>query len=486
MPVKTKKPTVKKTNKTKKKSQSKLLTFLTKPSRARILVFVLAFGIIGVGTALLSQAATGDGSVPVYRAFSSVWGSHMFTQNGHEANETPNFNYEGVAFYAWNNANNGRQPVYRLNANNHHFFTISAAEKDAVVKNGGKLEGIAWYAYLNKAPGRIPVYRLGGTNGNHVYTTSEGEKNSLDARPDTAYEGIPFYVSDRATPKDYNAPVGAVDGAAGCQGINGWAVDKDLPEGGVPINVYIDGKGYDLGFTSKPRADVNRAAGVSGSHGFEMNVPQSWRDAKAHTWVAYAINIDSAHNVIGQNKNVELKRGEFACYLSGQDIMPQILAQRAEAERQRLAAIAAAEAAARAAEAAQAQAEQNQRIIDYAVAIDNAKKNDELARYLNAVAQNNRNQQAAQAQAAQNEALANFLNGIAQNNREQAAQAQRAREEGDRSNYGPCIGWNMNPDGSWNSYDHGLMYRGQCRSYANYSTHMEFGWFNKENLVYGQ
>ncbi len=380
-----------KTKKQKNGSSNIFTKFSNSSGKFKLLSFIVVFAVIGLATVLLSHAATGDGSVPIYRSFSPTAKAHLFTANGTEANGTQGLSYEGVAFYAWSNGLDGRVPVYRIFVNNSHLYTSSTAEKDIVLKGGGKLEGIAWYAYSGAAPARIPIYRLAAANGDHMYVASAGERDAISGPgKGYTYEGIAFYVSDHSVPLNYNAPSGVVDTAT-CKNIAGWAVDKDLPDNGVPINVYIDGKGYDLGFTSVPRGDVNAAARVAGNHGFNMAVPASWSDGQAHTWVAYALNIDSFKNVIG--RNVELKRGEWACNSAGQDVMPQILAQRAEAERQRLAAIAAAEA----------KAEQDRKIIAYAVAVEQAKQNEaaaaaqsqQVAAAINAAASGVRNRQMA-------------------------------------------------------------------------------------------
>lgn len=432
------------------KTKFSLKSFLTTSSKPRLVVFIIAFAVIGISTALLSHAATGDGSIPVYRSYDGKAKTHLFTTNGAEANSNAGgLNYEGVAFYAWGDANDGRMPVFRLFANNSHLYTMSVAEKEAVVKNGGKLEGVAWYAYLGAAPGRLPVYRLAAANGDHMYLTSAGERDAISG-PGKAYtyEGIAFYSSDHSVPQNYNPPTGAVD-TANCKNIAGWAIDKDLPDSGVPINVYIDGKGYDLGFTSVARADVNAAGHVGGAHGFNMTVPSVWRNGQAHNWVAYTLNIDSFRNVVGTN--VEIKRGEWACDAAGNDIMPQILAQRAEAERQRLAAIAAAEAA-------QAKAEQDQKIIAYAVAVQAAKEHDALAGFLNGVAQNQRNEAA---RAHDTGAALRYLAAMA--NGGNGSQPVSGIDDGEVKN---CTEWFHYSGEGWTSNNRGAVTLARCRIIA--------------------
>jgi hypothetical protein len=99
-------------------------------------------------------------------------------------------------------------PVYRfLNKvlGSVHFYTISEAERDAVIANYPDVfdyEGVAYYAYAegDQPVDAMPVYRfLNKTLGSaHFYTISEAEKDAVIANyPDVfEYEGIAYYAFD--------------------------------------------------------------------------------------------------------------------------------------------------------------------------------------------------------------------------------------------------------------------------------------------------
>lgn len=153
---------------------------------------------------------------PVYRFFNMPIGSaHFYTSSNVEKDAVIDsysdvFNLEGIAWYAHlsNSEYPDAQPVYRfLNKplGSVHFYTISEAEKDAVIANYPDVfqyEGVAYYAY---APGfqpedAKPVYRflnlsLGSA---HFYTISEVEKDAVIANyPDVfQYEGVAYYAFD--------------------------------------------------------------------------------------------------------------------------------------------------------------------------------------------------------------------------------------------------------------------------------------------------
>lgn len=120
------------------------------------------------------------------------------------------FELEGIAWYAHldNSEYPDAKPVYRFlnkTLGSVHFYTISETEKDAVVDlypDVFQYEGIAYYAY---APGdqpedAKPVYRfLNLTLGSaHFYTISEAEKDAVIANfPDVfEFEGIAYYAFD--------------------------------------------------------------------------------------------------------------------------------------------------------------------------------------------------------------------------------------------------------------------------------------------------
>ena len=98
---------------------------------------------------------------------------------------------------AWNVPTKGGE-VYRLynpNAGDHHY-TVSAFERDTLVKLGWKAEGVAWHS-ADKAEG-LAVYRLYNRNakaaGAHHFTTSQAEYNHLQKLGWTA-ENTAFYAA---------------------------------------------------------------------------------------------------------------------------------------------------------------------------------------------------------------------------------------------------------------------------------------------------
>jgi peptidoglycan hydrolase-like amidase len=140
------------------------------------------------GVAFYAYTSQFEGTVPVYRSLCSQSGNHLFTTSSSEKNTT-GYSYEGIAFYAYPNQVDGTVPVYRFysSSTNDHFYTTSEAEKNALQNNpqwGYASEGPVFYVYPNKVDGTSTVYRFfNAQNGDHFYTASEDEKNSISLSP---------------------------------------------------------------------------------------------------------------------------------------------------------------------------------------------------------------------------------------------------------------------------------------------------------------
>lgn len=145
----------------------------------------------------------------VHRFWSSVTSRYFYTLSEQEKDwliaTYPDFwTYQGLAFHACADKYNADlAPVYRfwsarLGA---HFYTISKAERDWLISKCSytwAYEGTAYYAYPeDKHPAEcVPVYRFWNpVEGNHFFTISESEKESLKKKSNKwTYEGIAFYV----------------------------------------------------------------------------------------------------------------------------------------------------------------------------------------------------------------------------------------------------------------------------------------------------
>ncbi len=115
------------------------------------------------GPAFLAYAP-GDqpaGTVAVYRFWSDALGGHFYTTNVTERDKLINtladvWTYEGPVFYVYTESQHpaAAQPVYRFWSAplGHHFYTISAGERDKLINRFADVwtyELIAWYAYPN-------------------------------------------------------------------------------------------------------------------------------------------------------------------------------------------------------------------------------------------------------------------------------------------------------------------------------------------------
>lgn len=163
-----------------------------------------------MGSAIDLGAYEFGGLGPVYRFWSKTKTRHFYTISSAERdallNQSPNdWELEMVAFYAYYvpvTAN--LKPVYRFVSKefDSHFYTISEDERQRVLRNwpdAWSYEFVAFYAYPEgeQPKGALPVYRFwSGYVGAHFYTIDEDEKNRVLREYPTfwEYEGVAWYA----------------------------------------------------------------------------------------------------------------------------------------------------------------------------------------------------------------------------------------------------------------------------------------------------
>ncbi len=145
----------------------------------------------GTGASGAAASAVTEG---VYRLYNSHSGEHMYTLSASERDMLVKAGWTDEG-YAWAVTGYSTKPVYRLcnpNTNDHHY-TIDAQERDSLVQLGWRDEGIGWYS----SEGGKAVYRLYNPNahgiGAHHYTIDAAEKDAL-VEFGWQYEGIAWYA----------------------------------------------------------------------------------------------------------------------------------------------------------------------------------------------------------------------------------------------------------------------------------------------------
>ena len=147
--------------------------------------------------------------VAVYRFFGTQNQTHFFTDSTTERNAVLAiqpvswYHYEGIAFYAYSSQITGTIPVYRfyqLSSTGSHFYTASQAEATYLETNEAnqwQYEGVAFYAFPASTTGMSNVFRfVNVVNGSHFYTASQAEANYVQQTlsSEWQYEGSAFSV----------------------------------------------------------------------------------------------------------------------------------------------------------------------------------------------------------------------------------------------------------------------------------------------------
>lgn len=135
----------------------------------------------------ITPCPVNEGEEAVYRMYDPIKGEHLLTANVEEANVLLGMDWksEGVAFIAPKESDTA---AFRMCASMHTLIT-DITELHILVENGWKFEGIAFHA-----GGSVPVYRLYNPgNGDHLFTTSETERDDLELHG-WSPEGIAFFA----------------------------------------------------------------------------------------------------------------------------------------------------------------------------------------------------------------------------------------------------------------------------------------------------
>jgi len=154
---------------------------------------ITSVGYVNEGIAFYSPP-NGATTVPVYR-LRTPWGSHFYTTSIAERDYLVNntsYIYEGIAFRVVTRPSTDSIPVYRLWGVN-HILTPSLMERLALISMGFKNENVSFYAPQLGTPGTKSIYRLyRPSDGDHLLTQYEEEKNTAVSHYGYIYEGVTF------------------------------------------------------------------------------------------------------------------------------------------------------------------------------------------------------------------------------------------------------------------------------------------------------
>jgi len=158
---------------------------------------------------------------------------------------------------------------------------------------GDVQKAIAYFAQsgglLNDPNVFVVLATYGRPNATHYLSTNSRDRNSIEAIAGwlKTYRLNPPRMADRP-------PRGALDSAANCDHVMGWAADEDTPFTPALVHFYVDGpagSGILAGVkaANMRRPDLCTAIG-SCDHGFVWSVPPQFRDGRRHRLYAYGID----------------------------------------------------------------------------------------------------------------------------------------------------------------------------------------------------
>ncbi|WP_062111611.1 family 16 glycosylhydrolase [Aureimonas sp. AU40] len=141
----------------------------------------------------------------VYRFFNKDNGMHFFTSSAAERDAViktlPQYRFEGEAFDGAGAGAAGTIDVFRFfnKTTGAHFYTANVAERDQVIRTLANFdyEGVAYKAYASGENGaHEELYRFYNKQTDaHFYTANEAERDAIiHTLPSYSYEGVAYYV----------------------------------------------------------------------------------------------------------------------------------------------------------------------------------------------------------------------------------------------------------------------------------------------------
>lgn len=274
--------------------------FNTKTSRAIALGFVLA---LAVSTVRLIKANDNDQNVSIQwindngeNCHQVTPGqSHALTWTAQVTNDGPGDAYiEKAAFHS---------PIAGCaSVGTDEFLDQSIFSMSGKTDYAEGESGQVTFTYMANAKncGRVQVdaaYR--NSNGSYAGAVFLGEmiNYGVDCGPTTP---------PPVTPPINNAPVGNLD-AANCEIIGGWVYDPDSSSTSLVVEIFANGpEGIGTQIFSGPttglRSDVNTQYGITGNHGYTINMPANLKDGGTHEIWVYAKDTSNNQNTLFTNR----------------------------------------------------------------------------------------------------------------------------------------------------------------------------------------
>jgi len=149
--------------------------------------------------------------------------------------------------------------------------------------------GIAWFPTDVARPDVNSVFRIKGTHGFVAEFDSPPGDQTVQVYGINVSGGTGNPLIGQV-PVTVGIPIGYLDNVVagpGTASIQGWAFDPDVPSKSIQVAVYRNGQGVGWFPANGSRPDVNAAFGLSGQHGFVIDVPSPPGSQK---FDLYAIN----------------------------------------------------------------------------------------------------------------------------------------------------------------------------------------------------
>lgn len=162
-------------------------------------------GVVSVPDDDYNKSPNGGRPIPVYRFYSPITRKQFITLDANEKNYIVKnmanaWRYQGVVWYVYPQYEDQTMPIYRFYSPvlRSHLFTLDANEKNYIItnmKHAWRYEGIGFFVYPHQISGTAPVYRMYSPSlRTHFFTMDGNERGSMLNSGMWNDEGVAYYA----------------------------------------------------------------------------------------------------------------------------------------------------------------------------------------------------------------------------------------------------------------------------------------------------
>ena len=223
-----------------------------------------------------------------------------FLVNQYNLNRCNNWSRMGVAFIVHTMLGHSPNRVALLGQNDWDEFNARIINNPTITmsytQSANPVQNSYGHGFVSGVGGSQDMffYSQAGASGEPMYSFSGGGY-SYSIKLRCANPAGSIVIPPVATP-----PIGRIDGIS-CSTATGWTYDADRPSASINVQLWIDGVNRGTYPANTARPDVNAQYGVTGNHGFSIDISSWVNNGVDHSVRLVALGINAAGTADGSD-----------------------------------------------------------------------------------------------------------------------------------------------------------------------------------------